>query len=1059
MRLFHYSLCDTAKSQGDWQSHTASSFEQFVNAVLRPVARREKDGPAFIPGKVSGGVRKSINCVELSFLVYDFDSGHQKIQQVEAILKQTDLTFVIHQSFSHGKKRSALYWKHYDEWVRKFNETKTNSSAQIVQAYMDWHGHKLDNAFVAVDAQGRLESTADAGGHAFIIQHDPMHKFRVVIPLAENFVLADESGSDYDIREAVERWKKTYCYVGSRLNLRFDPVCADPARLYYRPSYKPGTSNDYFWVFAEKERKPLNLNDYKVPKDFVVPQSRALASETTVSDYENMDSHVLLLWEGGAFRNDDENTDRGKRFVNIIADKLSFEMGTPRADGGYRMLCPFDENHSKPGGTDAFISPGLAGQNPVISCSHTHCQHHKLPAFVSKIMADGKLDFQELFDRMEFGTGAVTKEYVAPVESADAATVHLAQSLGIGRGHLIEQGITQQAEQHAPAKERREELLRQVGFTASIGAEHITTAKAFSGYHDVKSMNFETLTDELAVSRLELGEVRSFALQTKSILPEFKEDFIETVRRKRIAALLERAAKEIVNAPPNEAAILRGKAVSYMGCEPSQLNAAIHKFRLETAAMPEVERQLQYYRDNVCVAANGSEFYYLDQTGLLAICSKQGLGVRLAAANIIQNEKKIDVVDVLINSGLKVISGVISDPTKSQPFHYDKDGRVYLNEFTLPVPECAPVEGDVEPFLFHLREVVCSGEEEIFRWLILFLADCVQNPGKKKSSAVIVTGSQGTGKSTIFSKLMLKIYGDKWVTVDSDGKSGNSGFNATRAKSLLYVYEEASRAHGNSRIKTAHVMKALISSTSELVTQKFKTDTKVTSITRYVLISNENLPIDIDIDDRRYLITKAGLGFRGDDNYFVALHDWIDNQQGPEKVLHYLLQYDPIKDGEFEHGWSTLFQRPPRSSHKDVMLNAVENPATILAELLDAPRWNNLTDDVREPIYRDMQQLPALGAEPVYVNADLYRRIEGNIADHFAKQKATRQDAIGELRALFRMGREAKMFDDIIRKPDGTLEKVVQIRTREMVIHQLREQGIINQEDQALMMKALGADV
>jgi len=69
-----------------------------------------------------------------------------------------------------------------------------------------------------------------------------------------------------------------------------------------------------------------------------------------------------------------------------------------------------------------------------------------------------------------------------------------------------------------------------------------------------------------------------------------------------------------------------------------------------------------------------------------------------------------------------------------------------------------PKEGDAKPALKHLRNVICSGDDKVFRYLLGWLAHCVQKPGDPAEVAVVLRGGRGTGKSTV-GRWMAQIFG------------------------------------------------------------------------------------------------------------------------------------------------------------------------------------------------------------------------------------------------------------------------------------------------------------
>lgn len=49
-----------------------------------------------------------------------------------------------------------------------------------------------------------------------------------------------------------------------------------------------------------------------------------------------------------------------------------------------------------------------------------------------------------------------------------------------------------------------------------------------------------------------------------------------------------------------------------------------------------------------------------------------------------------------------------------------------------------PNEGYCKLFLEHLAEVICDGDEDVARWVLNWLADCVQHPGRRPGTALVL---------------------------------------------------------------------------------------------------------------------------------------------------------------------------------------------------------------------------------------------------------------------------------------------------------------------------------
>lgn len=68
-------------------------------------------------------------------------------------------------------------------------------------------------------------------------------------------------------------------------------------------------------------------------------------------------------------------------------------------------------------------------------------------------------------------------------------------------------------------------------------------------------------------------------------------------------------------------------------------------------------------------------------------------------------------------------------------------------------------EEGLAAILFHLREVLCRGNDELYDYVLQWLASKVQNPSKKSTVALVFSGMEGAGKSVFWEKVCKAIFG------------------------------------------------------------------------------------------------------------------------------------------------------------------------------------------------------------------------------------------------------------------------------------------------------------
>lgn len=198
-----------------------------------------------------------------------------------------------------------------------------------------------------------------------------------------------------------------------------------------------------------------------------------------------------------------------------------------------------------------------------------------------------------------------------------------------------------------------------------------------------------------------------------------------------------------------------------------------------------------------------------------------------------------------------------------------------------------PAAGECQRLL-NLLHYLCSGDadgDRVYKWLLCWMAYPLQNPGAKMSSAVIMHGPQGTGKSAVFQTL-AKIYGDYATVLNQRGLEDK--FNSDWADSKLFILAE--------EVVTRAEMHHIKNELKELVTGEWiRVNPKNVAAYRQrnqvniVYLSNEDQPLPIENDDRRHLVvyTPAALPASEYDDLFREIENG-----GIAAFYHFLLNLD-----------------------------------------------------------------------------------------------------------------------------------------------------------------------
>lgn len=216
--------------------------------------------------------------------------------------------------------------------------------------------------------------------------------------------------------------------------------------------------------------------------------------------------------------------------------------------------------------------------------------------------------------------------------------------------------------------------------------------------------------------------------------------------------------------------------------------------------------------------------------------------------------------------------------------------------------------------LLGLLQYLCSAESnqnDLFLWVLRWMAYPLQNPGAKMSSAIIMHGPQGTGKSTIW-QCLAKIYGDYATVLNQRGLEDR--FNSDWVDSKLFILAE----EVVTRAEMWHIkneLKELISGEWIRVNPKNVAAYRQRNQVNGVFLSNENQPLPLENDDRRHCViyTPPALSEEEYDAVFIEIE-----QGGVEALYAYLLNLDL---GDFHPK-----KRPPMTEAKAALI-ALSSPS------------------------------------------------------------------------------------------------------------------------------------
>jgi hypothetical protein len=193
---------------------------------------------------------------------------------------------------------------------------------------------------------------------------------------------------------------------------------------------------------------------------------------------------------------------------------------------------------------------------------------------------------------------------------------------------------------------------------------------------------------------------------------------------------------------------------------------------------------------------------------------------------------------------------------------------------------------DCSLYLRHVEDVICSGNREIYEYLLGWMATCVQKPAQPGHTAIVLRGRQGTGKG-VFANIFGALLGRHFLPV-RDSKHLVGSFNAHLRDVVVLFADEAFYA-GDKRHES--MLKSLVTEQTITVEAKGVDAEAAPNYVHLIMASNEEWVVPVGFDERRFCVLDVSSTHMQDSTYFSAIEQQMKSG-GYGGLLHMLLSMD-----------------------------------------------------------------------------------------------------------------------------------------------------------------------
>jgi len=217
------------------------------------------------------------------------------------------------------------------------------------------------------------------------------------------------------------------------------------------------------------------------------------------------------------------------------------------------------------------------------------------------------------------------------------------------------------------------------------------------------------------------------------------------------------------------------------------------------------------------------------------------------------------------------------------------DPKAFYMPVRFAYQKMAPINENAKGFFMDLINITCNYNEPLKVYLLSYLAHLVQKPFDLPGTALVLTGSQGTGKDTLFDFIGYKVLGDYNFADYTDNASFFDNYDTGRAGKFLAKLQEADRKYC---VQHASTLKGMITGKTQKYNPKGKPKFELPNCLRMVFTTNRENPFALEAHERRYVMFAVSREKQGDHAYWTRLNDAFNAEGAGYTVGKLLMEYD-----------------------------------------------------------------------------------------------------------------------------------------------------------------------
>lgn len=249
-----------------------------------------------------------------------------------------------------------------------------------------------------------------------------------------------------------------------------------------------------------------------------------------------------------------------------------------------------------------------------------------------------------------------------------------------------------------------------------------------------------------------------------------------------------------------------------------------------------------------------------------------------------------DNISAYIKASLELVTGIVFMPNGPDIVH--KHGSKWINTYRRYKPSAKPTEIDL--FKEYLARLFPEADD--YSICVSWLSHMFQRPEERPSWHLMLSSEVGTGKGFLVQSILNPLLSNQSSVINNFGNVTGK-FSTVLSNNMLVLLDDPKSKSDS----TATQLKSLLSEERAYIEPKGLTGGMIPTYTRFILASNENRPLRLDDDERRWYVPKRlshKFSKEETQEFIVRLAAALETPGYLDSIFHFFMEFDI---SEFNH--------------------------------------------------------------------------------------------------------------------------------------------------------------